>query len=206
MGSDISNLTRYSMTDGNIVHGNEQLMRGYFASQMDLRAKDIIIAVDADEVIYAPSYEEVISNLGFFSRGFTLNLHLFIYKLNYLWVDEPFWAPVICRADLRQERYPAAWRYRGRRYPGTHGCHFTWCMSIPEMVDKITRYSHAQDHPDLANDEVLEKAIAAKSYPFDPERPFKIEVIDMEKRKELFPAALFSMKDQFAGLIGTQQS
>ena len=168
---------------------------------MDFASKDIIIAVDADEVIYGPSYEEVASKLSFFSRGFTLNLNLFIYKLNYLWKDEPFYAPVICRADLRQERYPAAWRYRGREYPGRHGCHFTWCMSIPEMVDKLKRYSHAQDHPGLADPIILQNAVEQKIYPFEPGRRFQIEVVDMESRREMFPSALFRMKDHFAGLI-----
>lgn len=197
IGADISKYTTHSMTDGNIIHRNERYMRGYFVREVDLRGSDVVISVDADEVIFGPSYEEIVPKLSFFKRGYQVNLRRFMYKINYHWIDEPFVAPMICRADYYWGRFPSQWRYDGAVYPGTHGCHFSWCMSVPEMVDKMKRFSHAQDYPELADPAKMQEAVDRRTYPFEPDRRFKIETVDLFKQRDLFPAALFDMLDRF---------
>ena len=183
------------------VHKIERIMRGYFTSQIDLNDRDIIISVDADEIIFGPCYEDILNHIGFFNRAVKLQLHQFIYKINYHWKNQKFIAPTVCRVDYYKGQYPAQWRYDGKLLPKNVGAHFSWCMSVDQMLKKLESYSHHYDFRHLAKREILEKAIQDRTYPFDPNRDFEIEVLDMSAEKGYFPESIYTMLDEFTGLI-----
>ncbi len=187
--------------DSEEVHKIERLMRGYFASQIDFHDRDIVISVDADEIIFGHCYNDILSHINYYNKALKLQLYQFFYKINYLWENETFIAPTACRAGFYKGEYPAQWRYDGKLLPGYVGCHFSWCMSVDEMLKKMKAYSHHYDYRHLAKREILEEAIKYKSYPFDPKRDFRIRVLDVYKDKQYYPQSIYTMLDEFAQLI-----
>lgn len=202
IGADISKLTKYSKEDSAIMHENEKIMRGYFSSQIDLKDNDIVISLDADEIIFEQYYKKLLSNLNFFNNIFILQIYQFFYRINYLWENKKFIAPVICRAKCYKHKFPGQWRYEGRLVPYFVGCHFSWCISIEEMMEKLNSYAHTADYKNFADKELLENAIEKKIYPFSPNEDFKIKVLDIYKDNLYYPKSIFNILDQFNNLIG----
>lgn len=164
---------------------NERLMRGFFTSMMDLNDDDVIISVDADEVIYREAYDSILE--GVRKHGdVTLKLRPFFYKLNYHWIDNPYSAPMATTYGRHKRQYPYQWRYEGRLLDEQMGCHFSWCMSIDDMMKKLDSFAHVE-HRKNVNREIMEKAVKNKEYPFFS-RPFNIEVI--ERDSSLLPKCL----------------
>jgi hypothetical protein len=188
--------------DSEKAHLNERLMRGYFVSQLDLNQRDIIISVDADEIIFRRNYPKLLNQIGVFQKAIKIQLYQFFYKINYLWEDENFIAPTIARVGYYKDQYPGQWRYDGKLYPEKVGCHFAWCMSIEDMIKKLQVYGHSFDYRHFANKEILENAVQTRTYPFDPQRKFLLKALDFEKNVEYFPETIFTMLDSFDGLIG----
>ncbi|MCL4439335.1 MAG: hypothetical protein M1609_01710 [Firmicutes bacterium] len=202
LGADISREANFAKNDSNLAHKNEQLMRGYFASQIDLNGEDIVFSVDADEIIFGRFYDKIIGQLGFFNRALVLPLYQFYYRVNYLWENNEFIAPTVCKAKYYKNKYPAQWRYDGKLFPERTGCHFSWCLTIDEMLAKLETYAHHQDYGHLAKREILEAAVKNKTYPFDPNVDFRIKVLDIRKDKEYYPEEIYNMLDDFREVLG----
>ena len=168
IGADIVSQVKLAQDNVNIAHENEKLMRGYFAKKMDLNDKDIVFSVDADEIIFADHYQKIVDELSFFTPAIKLRLHQFFYRINYLWVNKKFIAPTVCYAKYYKRKYPGQWRYDGRLYREIAGCHFSWCLSIEEMIQKLNMYAHKNEYGHLAHKEILQNAVDSKIYPFDP--------------------------------------
>jgi hypothetical protein len=200
---DISDQVTYAK-NADEAHENEHLMRGYFASQIDLHDSDIVISVDADEIIFSNSYKDILSHIGYFNKAVKLQLYQFFYRINYLWENEKFIAPTACQAGFYKGMYPAQWRYHGELLPKYVGCHFSWCMSADEMVKKIELYAHHHDYQHLSKRDILEEAIKHKTYPFDPNRDFRIRILDMHKDKQYFPKSIYTILDDFVHLIAEE--
>lgn len=201
IGADISR--EASQTNGNseLAHENEQLMRGYFANKVNLNGSDIVFSVDADEIIFDEYYEKIMDKLGFFNRAIKLPLHHFFYRINYLWETKDFIAPTVCKVKYYRKKYPAQWRYDGRLYPEKVGCHFSWCLTTDEMVNKLNMYSHSPEYRHLAKKEICEEAVRTKTYPFDPSVDFRVRVLDIYKDKQYYPDKIYGMLDEFQYLI-----
>ena len=77
---DISSETVYAKDDEDTIHRiNEPVMRGHFVKRMNLNDDDIIISVDADEIIYEHIYPKIIDNVN--TNGTTLlKLHQFFLQ------------------------------------------------------------------------------------------------------------------------------
>lgn len=202
IGADISTQIASSKTDSNLAHKNEQLMRGYFSSQIDLKDEDIVFSVDADEIIYSYNYKKIMSKLGFFNRAVQLPLHQFFYRINYLWENKNFVAPTVCKVKYYKNIHSAQWRYDGKLYPEPVGCHFSWCLTINEMITKLETYAHHSDYWHLAKTEILEESVKNKTYPFDPSVDFHIKVLDIYKDTLYYPKEIYTMLDEFQELIG----
>jgi hypothetical protein len=202
IGADISDQSVRAEGDSNLAHQNEQLMRGYFASQLDLNDNDIVFSVDADEIIFSQYYEKILDRLGIFTKAVRLQLHQFFYRINYLWSNNQFIAPTVCKASYYKHKYPAQWRYDGKLFPQTVGCHFSWCITGDEMVSKLQSYAHQSDYGHLVNREILEEAIKNKTYPFDPNVDFCIKVLDIHKDSQYYPGSTYMMLDEFKDLLG----
>jgi hypothetical protein len=210
MKVDMEGIAKYAYEDDNIIHTiNEPYMRGCFAELLgngendngtkQLEDGDIVISVDADEIIYGESYPELLEEVK--SKGIMkLNLHQFFYRVNYLWDKKDFIAPVICRAMYYKTKTPfGQWRYDGELYKHKVGCHFSWCMTVNEMLNKMECYSHPE-YRFCAKREILEDAIKNKKYPFNSRDSFDIKEIDFD-RNILIPNKMKEYKDDFSNLI-----
>jgi len=207
VGADMSGMVVDARNDSNLAHQvNERIIRGYFASQLDLNDEDIVFSVDADEIIFKECYEPIISRLNRthwpFSRSIKLPMYQFFYRINYLWENLIFTHAIACKAVAFKKKYPSHWRDRGKNYPEIVGCHFSWCLTIDEMIQKLNMYAHHHDYSHLAKKEILEEAIKKKTYPFDPDRDFRIKVLDISKDKMYYPKSIYNMLNEFEQLIG----
>lgn len=205
IAADISALAVDGRKDSAIAHKNELIMRGYFASQIDLSDKDIVFSVDADEIIFKQCYDPIIDKLKKtywpFSQSLLLPMHQFFYRVNYLWEDLIFTHAVACKSSAFKD-YPSQWRDKGKKYSEIVGCHFSWCMSIDEMIQKLGMYAHHHEYAHLVKREILEDAVKNKKYPFEPGRDFKIRVLDINKEHYYYPKSIYSLVDEFKMLIG----
>ena len=198
---DLSNLI-VKADNSEQIHKNENLMRGYFESQMELNKNDIVISVDADEIIFSQNYNKLIDQISIFRPALKLQLNQFFYRINYLWENERVVAPTIARVDYYRGRFPGQWRYDGHLYPEVIGDHFSWCMTTDEMIRKMMAYGHHYDYQHLMKKEILEEAVKSKTYPFDEDRDFKIRELNVFKDKNFYPSSIYSMMDDFKDLIG----
>jgi hypothetical protein len=187
------------------MHRNEQLIRDGFRSVFEVSPRDIVISVDADEVLFSQRVKKLLKRLDrklFPKSSYILKLHQMIYLIGYNWVDCNFQGPTISRAGHFLNEESPQWRYSGSRTLIRSGTHFSWVMTIEEMITKINNYAHRDTSIQFADKEILQRAIVSKSYIFDSERKFNIkEIPNLKNRKypkslsrnqELFKAELYS--------------
>lgn len=211
IGADITQYIKDAVDNEPLAHKNERLMRGYFVKEFPIKKNDIVFSVDADEVIFSQYYPEIIDKLNnakwfWQPKSYRLPIRQFFYKINYHWVNLKFVSPIACKASFfLNKKYPAQWRDKGKIYNKQVGSHYSWCISIEEMIAKIKNYAHQERYGHLANYDVLNNAIENKEYPFDKNRDFKIEVINLHERKELFPKTLYDNIHLFEGLISDKK-
>ncbi len=165
---------------------NEPVMRSIFMKHTEFQDDDIIISVDADEIIYGDVYPLIEQKLQQISAC-TLNLHQFFYKTNYLWVNKDFVAPTAAKFSYFKDKFPCNLRYEGEVLQIKAGCHFSWCMNVDEMIYKLETYSHPK-YRFCADKELLKKAIDNKEYPFD--RSQKFEIQEIELNSEILPKSM----------------
>jgi len=174
MPVDISRDVVAAYDDEETIHRvNEPVMRSIFMKNMAFNDSDIIVSIDADEIIYGDTYPKIKEFLERQSCC-SLNLHQFFYKKTYLWKNKDFVAPTAAKYSYFKNSYPCNLRYEGQVLPGKSGCHFSWCMTVSEMIYKLHTYSHPQFRF-CANEELLTNAINEKIYPFDLTEKFEIE-------------------------------
>lgn len=171
---DISKMTVEAYNNEQAIHSiNEPVMRSAFMKLVDIKDEDIVISVDADEIIYRDSYKEILSGVEK-ENCIKINLNQFFYKINYLWENKDFIAPTAAKYKVFKNNFPCNWRYQGKLLDGKHGCHFSWCMTPEEMIYKLNTYSHPR-YRNCANKKLLEDSIKNKIYPFDKKVEFKIK-------------------------------
>jgi hypothetical protein len=174
---DISSESRYAKNDENLIHMvNEPAMRGYFVKVHQFKDDDIIISVDADEIIYESMYSTILEEVEK-HQCVSLCLNQFFYKMNYFWENNVFRAPTAAKYAVYKNKYPAQWRYEGYEFATPVGCHFSWCMTPEEMIYKLNTYSHPK-YRFCADLNLLKNSIADKKYPFDPSVDFRIKELD----------------------------
>jgi hypothetical protein len=187
--SDISEETVEAYDDEESIHRvNEPVMRSSFMKDMTFDDNDIIISVDADEIINSEAYLYILT-MADMKECVRLNLHQFFYKLNYLWEGKDFVSPIAAKYKVFKNDYPCNWRDVGEILPHKVGCHFSWCMSPKEMVYKLHTYSHPR-YRFCADEELLSKAIEEKTYPFDNNVEFNIR--EIEFNDEILPSCVRS--------------
>ena len=153
---DMADIAKYAYNDGSTIHKiNEPWMRGYFVKVLNLKDSDIIFSVDADEIIYGDMYPELIESVK--NKGILrLKMNQFFYRVNYLWKDLIFKSSIVALYKVYKNRFPAQWRDAGPEYPRIVGCHFSWCMTVDQMLHKMECYSHPE-YRHLAKREILEE-------------------------------------------------
>jgi hypothetical protein len=173
---DISQMVRDAYNNEDLIHSlNEPVMRSAFMKAIQLQDEDIVVSVDADEIIYEHMYPKILDFVE--KHGVCqLNLHQFFYKKTYFWKDRDFIAPTAIKYKYFKNRFPCNLRYEGHLFPAKAGCHFSWCMTPEEMVYKLHTYSHPR-YRFCADEEFMADAIERKIYPFNPDEKFEIEEI-----------------------------
>jgi len=187
---DISSSIVFADDDEDTIHKiNEPLMRGYFVKLMHFEPNDIIISVDADEIIYGEMIPKIVNFVRSGNPCTLLNLHQFFYGINYFWEGKEFKAPIAARFDYYRH-FPAQWRYDGVKFPETAGCHFSWVMDIEEMMYKSQVYSHPKYRP-WATKEAFTRAIREKDLFHPDHRKMNIKTLPFSPEIDLYPRKIF---------------
>jgi len=188
MPIDISSMTVEAYDDEDSIHRiNEPVMRSIFMKHIHLQDEDIVVSVDADEIIYSHTYQKILDFLGSGANCCSLNLNQFFYKKNWLWKNIDFVAPTAARYSYFKNRFPCNLRYEGPVLSGRSGCHFSWCMSVEEMIYKLHTYSHPR-YRFCAEKTLLENAINSRTYPFDTSVKFEIE--ELPESSDILPISM----------------
>ena len=156
---------------------NEPIMRSWFTKLYDFSADDIIISVDADEIINGEKIKYITEQV---QKHGTVRLKMrqFFYKKNYLWKNKDFVSAIATQYSRMSPKYPNNWRDQGPITEEFVGCHFSWCITPEQMIHKLHTYSHPR-YRFCAKKELLEDAIENKKYPFDNNVNFDIEEIGL---------------------------
>ena len=174
---DISEHTVEAYENEDAIHAiNEPVMRSSFMTNLSFDDEDVIISIDADEIIYRDAYPYILSEVKE-KDCVRLNLHQFFYKMNYLWEGKDFVSPIATKYKVFRHKYPCNLRDVGPVVSKKVGCHFSWCMTPKEMVYKLDTYSHPR-YRFCADENLLEEAIKNKEYPFDPDVDFDITELE----------------------------
>ena len=141
---DIYENTIRAYNDEHSIHTvNEPVMRSWFTKLYDFDDGDIIISVDADEIIDRRKLPDILDQVN--SKGIVrLKMRQFFYKKTYLWENKDFISPVACKYGFVNPKYPNNWRDTGSVTQGYVGCHFSWCMDVESMIKKLNCYGHPQ--------------------------------------------------------------
>lgn len=189
------------------MHQNETLIRGFFVKEIKLKPWDIIVAVDADEVIYRRYWPEILSHFKWYdiNPALILELNTFFYRPTWLWEDCNFKAPTACRVWRYWYKYPANWRYDGKKLGHTVGGHFSWQLTTEEMLHKLKSYAHSAEYGQFAEENILKEAVREKKYPFNPLVSFSIKELDITRDSHLFPDNMREYIDWFEYLLEEDQ-
>ena len=171
---EVFDITARAYEREDLIHGvNEPVMRSYFTKLYDFNDDDIIISVDADEIMYRDKVQYIKDQVEK-HKVISLKLRQFFYKKNYLWKDKDFTSPIAAYYSHINPKFPNNWRDVGKVTDEYVGCHFSWCMDVDAMIHKLHTYSHPR-YRFCANKELLENAIENKEYPFDTNIDFNIQ-------------------------------
>jgi len=176
---DISEEAVEAYENEDAIHAiNEPVMRSAFMKELSFDDEDIIVSIDADEIIYREAYPYIFSEVEN-KNCVRLNLYQFFYKTNYLWEGKDFVSPIASKYKVFKRHYPCNWRDVGPIVSKKVGCHFSWCMTPEEMVYKLHTYSHPK-YRFCADVDLLKEAIENKQYPFDDGTEFTIRELETE--------------------------
>ena len=188
-------ISRHTVEAGeneDLIHRiNEPVMRSWFTKLYNFAPDDIIISVDADEIIYNEKIKYILDQV---KKHGTVRLKLrqFFYKKSYLWKNKDFVSPIATYYTNINPKYPNNWRDVGSVTERYVGCHFSWCMNVDSMLHKLHTYGH-QRYRFCANRELLEDAIENKKYPFDEKVNF--DIIDIDLNDSRIPRSLRSVNE-----------
>lgn len=168
---------------------NEPVMRSWFTKLYNFDDDDIILSVDADEVIMGDKIPYIIDEVKKYG-AVSMKMRQFFYKKTYLWRGKDWLSPTAALYGVINPKYPNNWRDVGKHTEHYVGSHFSWCMTPEEMVHKLHTYSHPV-YRFCADLDLLKDAIENKKYPFDPNTDFDIE--ELSASDERIP---MSMRDR----------
>lgn len=175
------------------VH-NEGLFRNYFTNLKDFEEDDIIISVDADEIIYESFYKKILNDdIKFPSR---LKMHNFHYKITNL--CEGFWSSAIVTKYKNSKDYYQTcsqgkvkfpnWRDEGEVTKDYCGCHFSWCFDNESIKNKIKYHGVGVNQNSEESDSLdIEKKIKNKE--FTKGKNFRS--IKFEEKNRIYPKSMF---------------
>lgn len=175
----VFDLTERAYHDENTIHRvNEPVMRSCFTKLYDFCDDDVIICVDADEILYGEKVPYVLDQVES-NRAVALKMRQFFWRKTYLWKNKVFRSGLAAKYGRVPVTFPFNWRDMGVLTDDFVGGHFSWCMDTDAMIHKLHTYGHPR-YRFCANKTVLEAAIENKEYPFDPSIAFDIEELGVD--------------------------
>lgn len=204
---DIEQKIKNAMGDDKISRdimavNNEPLLRSYFINLVNLKNDDIIISVDADEIIYESAYLKIIECVKKY-KIIKLRMNMFYYKLNLF--NNNNWSSAIASyfkegnelfdySSHGKTIYPQ-WRScsmtnKSKITDFITGCHFSWCMTIEEMINKLNSHGCgvSMNFKNINNEEFLKNAIEKLQYFCKKKDNFKLNKINITDK--IFPIYL----------------
>jgi len=178
-------------------------MRVSFLDVSESDPDDLVISVDADEIIYRRVYRILYLLNKIFPRmriHLAIMMHQFFYKPNYLWRGLRFRSAVVLRRRILTDN-PRYIRDSGLLLPVWSGCHFSWQLEPKEMVEKIRNYAHNPEYAHLADETILKNAVATRTYPFDPNRRFQIKALSRRRAQRYFPKSYWMIESKFSDYL-----
>lgn len=185
---------------------NEPLFRSYFTRLVNYNDDDIIISVDADEIVYEQAYNYILDTMKT-NNILLLKMHMFYYRLNFL-SNETWYAPIVMKYKFGQNIYDI-WKVGGKtHYPQWRrcsmtptskisdifcGCHFSWCMTIDSMQNKFNSHGCgvSMNFKNLNNKDILENAVKNKLYIFKNRPGFKLNHINI--KSNIYPKHIYEI-------------
>lgn len=197
---EVGDYVKESINSDDYIHkNNEPVCRSFFQKLINFDDNDIIISIDADEIIYSEMYNKIIEETK--KRGIVrLNLNLFFYKMNYYWRNKDFIAPIAFIWKYGKQKFPADYRY-GNSYllPYKVGNHYSWVCSVEAMMKKLSVYCHSTQYRHCMVEDILKNAIENKEYPFDKKVKFDIEIKNINDK--IFNKSLLVCLNDFSKYI-----
>jgi hypothetical protein len=184
---EVYDITARAYEREDLIHSvNEPVMRSYFTKLYNFDDDDIIISVDADEIINGDKIKYILEEV---KKHGTVRLKLrqFFYKKTFLWENKDFISPIATLYSNINPKFPNNWRDFGKVTDEYVGCHFSWCMSVEQMIHKLYTYSHPR-YRFCAKKELLEDAIENKKYPFDEK--VKFNIVELDANDKIIPKSL----------------
>lgn len=170
------------------IEANEQVVRHGFIDLFHFEPWDIVICVDADEIIYRESYLRIILFVMLFGEV-QLGLRQFMFRANYLWRDYIFYAPTATFVRNYWNKPRSHWRYKGRKLSRPVGGHFSFVLTVDQMMEKLSRYRHALENARFRDEKLLSDAIRDKVYIFEPDR--EIDFLELSGPLEQAPPGVY---------------
>lgn len=176
---EVFDLTARAYDDEDTIHGtNEPVMRSYFTKLYTFSDDDVIISVDADEILYGEKLPYVLDRVEV-DRTVALKMRQFFWSHTYLWKNKIFRSGSATKYGNVPIKFPCNWRDMGVLTDDFVGGHFSWCTDTDAMIHKLHTYGHPR-YRFCADKTVLESAIRNREYPFDPSIVFDIEELTIE--------------------------
>lgn len=183
------------------LHHNEYLTRKSFAKLASVKVTDLVLALDADEVPFGSEVRKLFGQAHARLFPIKLNFRQFFYRPNLLWEQFVFRGPVLSPVYLGKLRKLGFRDHGLAAPPSIQGCHFSWHLSVEEMVVKLQNYSHAQDYKDYADLDLLTAALESRTYPFDPNIEFSLRELNWEDFRPLVPEGFLKELPSLAHMV-----
>lgn len=180
------------------THKNERITRGSFIDFITISPSDVVISIDADEVLYKSYVKRALKRVRDSINPFygeTPIINQFFYKDNYLAANFHFRGPSIMRASRNIFfPFPRDWRYSRNFVSDFGGCHFSWCTPLEDLIVKANNSAHQKlflKYSENSVEKRIKKDITEKKYSF---RKDKLDLISLKNPTKIWPNSYTKLK------------
>lgn len=194
---------------------NEPLFRSYFTNLVNFNDDDIIISVDADEIVYNNAYPKIFKEMET-KDLILLKMYSLYYRLDYL-SNQTWSSAIVAKFKYGNTIYNKN-KFGLTKFPQWRkahcidnklitnfycGAHFSWCMTINEMINKFNCHGCGVsiNFKNLSSVDILESAVKNMKYIFKSKPNLKIRKIDiLNNDRHIMPESIYSILNMFDGL------
>ena len=114
---------------------NEPLFRSYFKNLVDFKDDDIVISVDADEIIYEQAYDHIFKEMQT-NDILLLKMYMFYYRLDHL-SNELWTSPIAMKYSVGRDIYDIRSDGNNTKYPQWRKCSMTKDSKITSIYQAV---------------------------------------------------------------------